>query len=354
VQLNELQRRADSIRETYQAYLDRYQQNLSSLGSEQADVRVVASAVANNVPVAPKMRMYALVGVLLGLAAGFGAALLLTLLDTRVSTPREVENALDVDTLPSIMTLESIEGKAAARASADPVSFIVAEPLSAFAEQFRNLLAAILSRGEGGKAKVIAVTSALPGEGKTTTTLCMAAVAAMGGRRALLIDCDVRRRSASQFVEQRTNRGLSEVLKREATVQEAVISHAGAGFDVLPLSTAAVEARDLLGSPAMEGLLADLRGTYDLILLDTPPVLPVADTRLLVRHVDVTGLLVRWRSTPIKAAEAALDIVADVAPNIAGVALSMVDLRKQSRQGYGDPAYYHKKYKKYYSVSAAT
>jgi Mrp family chromosome partitioning ATPase len=169
-----------------------------------------------------------------------------------------------------------------------------------------------------------------------------------------LIDCDIRRRSASQLIEQRSNRGLVEVLKGETTVQEAVIAHPGAGFDVLPLSTAAVEARDLLGSPAMERLLTQLRGTYDLILLDTPPVLPVADTRLLVRHIDVTGLLVRWRNTPIKAAEAALDIIAENAPNVAGVALTMVDLRKQTRQGYGDPAFYHKKYKNYYSVSAAT
>jgi Mrp family chromosome partitioning ATPase len=122
------------------------------------------------------------------------------------------------------------------------------------------------------------------------------------------------------------------------------------GLHILPLAAAAYTPKDVFGSAAMDRLLADLRGRYDLIVLDTAPVLPVADTRVLAPKADLLVMLARWRKTPEPAVQAALRLIDTADINLAGVVLTMVDMKQQSKYGYGDPGYYYSEYKKYYAA----
>ncbi len=350
--LGELQRRADAVRATYEAYLNRYKETQTKLGTEQADSRVVANAAPPQRPVKPDLKVNLALGALFGLALGLAAVVLAAVLDPRLSTPAEIESALDIEALPSIATLQTIEEDAERAKVTHPVDYILAEPLSAFAEQFRNLRAAISPAAAGGGSEVVALTSALPSEGKTTTSLCLATVAALSGVRTILIDCDVRHRAVSRYTGHAPKGGLIEVLNGEATLDETISHDARSGVHHLSMSAAPTSPRDHFATDAMASLIDELRRRYDYVILDTAPILPLADTRLLVRHVDRVAMLVRWRDTPRRAVEAALQILANADATIAGVALTLVDLRKQATQGYGDPAFYHRKYKNYYTVTA--
>ena len=196
--------------------------------------------------------------------------------------------------------------------------------------------------------KVVAITSALPGEGKTTTSVCLARSAAQQGHSVILIDCDLRRRSVNRMFGAEPTKGLIEVLAGEATLDEAMTIDSVTGVRLLPLAKSSMTPKDVFGSAAMDRLLDQLRQSYDLIILDTAPVLPVADTRVLAPKADVVVFLARWRKTPQHAIEAAFRLLSGTGAHLAGVALTQVDMKLQSKYGYGDPGYYYAEYKKYY------
>jgi uncharacterized protein involved in exopolysaccharide biosynthesis/Mrp family chromosome partitioning ATPase len=343
VTLAELQRQADAVRATYQAYLNRLQENQTQLGTEQADARVVARAAPPLRPSSPNHPMNLALGGMLAIAGGLAAVVLAAALDPRLSTPTDVEAEFDIDALPSIATLKSIDKEGAASAI-HPVAYILQEPLSAFAEQYRNLQAAIVGPG----VEVVAFTSALPGEGKSTTSLAVATVAALSGIRTIIVDCDVRHRSMSRYVNPEQTIGLTQVLAGECSWNSAVHVDPRSGLHHILMTNAPTSLRDFFGGKNMQDLIAELRRSYSLVVLDTAPVLPIADTRHLARLADATAVLVRWRDTPRKAVEAALSIISSAGAQVTGIALTLVDLRRQAAEGFGDPAFYYRKYGSYY------
>jgi capsular exopolysaccharide synthesis family protein len=250
---------------------------------------------------------------------------------------------LDTACLGSIPLLASVD-----ETTLSPIDHVVAKPLSGLSEAFRNLRASVVYSRLGEPVKVVAVTSALPGEGKTTTAVCLGRVAALQGSRVIVVDCDLRRRTVNRLLRSEPTNGLLEVLSGEATLQDAVSVDGETGAHFLALAKSAFTPKDVFGTPAMDRLLAELRARYDFVILDTAPVLPVADTRVLAPKADAVIFLARWRKTPQQAIEAAFRLLAGTGVHIGGVALTQVDMEKQSKYGYGDPGYFYAEYKKYY------
>jgi capsular exopolysaccharide synthesis family protein len=197
---------------------------------------------------------------------------------------------------------------------------------------------------------VVAVTSALPSEGKTTTSVCLARASAHAGARVAIVDCDLRRRKVTSLLGAGAEgKGLLEVLAGEATLDEVLTLDKPSGAYLVPLSRGASTAFDLFATPEMEQLLDDLAERFELVVLDTAPALAVAETRVLAARADAVIVLARWRRTPYKAVDAALKVLENAGAKVAGVALTQVDMRKQSRYGYGDPGFYYAEYKSYYA-----
>jgi capsular exopolysaccharide synthesis family protein len=229
----------------------------------------------------------------------------------------------------------------------DPVAYVVEKPLSRFAEAFRNLRASVATCRTGTMVKVVAITSALPGEGKTTTAMCLGRSAAVAGARVLLIDCDLRQRSINRMLSIEPVNGLIEVLSGAVAVAEALVQDSETGLVVLPVAKSAFTPKDLFGAPTMGRLVSELRRDFDLIILDTAPVLAVADTRVVCPYADAVVVLTRWRRTPRKAVMAALKSLDSPNTFVAGAVLTQVNLREQARVGEGAGAY-ERAYKKYY------
>lgn len=344
VRLNELERNAEATRTLYESYLNRFKQTSSQEGIEQSDARIVSKAKIPTWQSSPNVKLNIAFGMILALGAGLGSIVLAEALAAGLSTAEDVERKLDTAYLGAIPLLSSVAPDAR-----DPVEYVVQKPLSSFAEGLRGLRASILYARLGEPVKVVALTSALPGEGKTTTSICLARTAALQGLRVLIVDCDLRRRTVNRLLASEPERGLIEVLSGESSFQDALVQDAVPGVHLLPLAKSSFTPRDVFGTRAMDNLLASARERYDLVVLDTAPVLPVADTRVLAPKADLVVFLARWRKTPYQAVQTALRQFSGTGAHVAGVALTQVDMREQSKYGYGDPGYYFNDYKGYYA-----
>ncbi|MBO9709903.1 MAG: polysaccharide biosynthesis tyrosine autokinase [Caulobacter sp.] len=347
IRLAELERKADSVRTLYETLLARFKQTTTTQGIEQPDARVVSRARIPTSPSAPKPSLNLALGLFMALGAGAAAVVLAEILMAGLFTEDEVERRLGLPYLGSVPLLASaVEGKIARDLS--PADYLLAKPLSSFAESFRKLRAAILFSRVGETVKVIAITSSLPGEGKTTTTFSLARTLAQSGANVVVVDCDLRQSAINRFLAEKPAVGLLEVLNGQAQLDQALLTDKS-GARILPLSEVAYTPRDVLGSAAMARLLSELRARFDVVLLDTAPLLAVADTRILAPSADAVVMLARWKKTPVKAITTALSLLQGRGIFVAGVALTQVDLKAQGRYGYGDANYYYKSYRQYYA-----
>ncbi|MGH6970132.1 MAG: CpsD/CapB family tyrosine-protein kinase, partial [Caulobacteraceae bacterium] len=284
---------------------------------------------------------------LLGLAGGLAAGFAMEALDSGLTTSADVERWFGLPHLGAIPLLGSTQDDKGPKLA--PPDQIVRKPLSAFAEAFRNLRASVVFSKVDTPVRVILITSALPGEGKTTTTWCLGKSMAMSGSKVVVVDCDLRRRNVSKLAGVEPERGLVELLQGGARLDDVLTHDEESGAWLLPLASSSYTPRDLFGSNAMDRLLEELKHRFDFVILDTAPVIPVSDTRVLAPKADATVFLVQWRKTPRKAIEAGLGLLKSIGVEVTGIALTLVDVREQAKFGYGDAGYYYRSYRKYYS-----
>ncbi|MET0270664.1 MAG: CpsD/CapB family tyrosine-protein kinase [Sphingomonas sp.] len=306
--------------------------------------RIISRAEPPLAPSSPRPLAALAAGALAGLVLGLAAALLVERRYAGLTGGRDIGERLGLSHLGSVPTLRSVLPNAVS-----PLDAMVEAQASGFAEAFRGAMMAIrLAGGRGTQA--IAISSALPNEGKTTFAACLARSIALSGESVVLIDCDARRRDASAlFGFSQRRPGLIEVLRYEATLEEALVRDAASGAWILPLTGPAEEVSELLSGQGMMALLEDCKRRFKRVLIDTAPILAISTTRAIAAMVDVAVLVVRWRATPDHAVRAAIGMLPDEHVRIAGVVLTQVDIRRQTRFGHGDPTFYYEQYAKYYS-----
>jgi capsular exopolysaccharide synthesis family protein len=347
VGLKELERKAEATRTPYQSYLERFKQTAAQQGIEEADARILSRAVPPTAPSSPNVPRNLVIGLLLALGGAFAIVLLLEFFDDGFSTSQEVERSLDLPTLASIPLLASTVNRARS-GKLQPTRFLVDEPLSAFTEAFRNLRTSIQATVTPGRSNVVAVTSSLPGEGKTTTAICLGKALAVAGASVVIVECDVRRPTFRKFMQPRA-RGLLGVLDGSIPLEQALVQDDATSLVYLPIARGDHADGEPLLNPALDDLLEELKSRFDIVLLDTPPVLALTDSRILAAKANAVLYLVRWRKTAKQAVELGLAQLALSGARICGMALTCVDLREQARSGYGDAAYYYGSYKNYYA-----
>jgi len=360
VKLTELEARAGSAHQLYQAFLEKFKETQSQEGAETADSRVISRAVVPSAPSAPdKMRDFEM-AVAGGLFLGFLLAVGAERLDNRLRTADQLEKLVN---LPVLCTVPELKGSARRQQAADR---IVEKPLSSFAEALRGMHLAIAHSNIDKKPRTILITSSVPDEGKTTVALALARVAARGNKRVLLIDCDFRRPSirgalglkdkprgmsggigAGIKVPADHPNGLLDVLAGEKPLEDSLVQDPRSPVQCLLASRIPGNPTDVLGSFAMERLIAKVKAEFDVVVLDSAPLLPVNDTKILARLVDTIAFVVRWEKTPREAVATAAKSLTDIDAPVAGAVLTRADMRRYRYYGHGYQNYYA--YDKYYS-----
>ncbi len=343
VGFTDLNRKAETSQALYEAYLNRYKETVAKEGTERSYARAISWAVVPTTPSSPNIPLNMFLAVFLAIGGGLASALIAELLFTGLTTGDDVEQRLGTNYLGAIPSLKSVGmGK-----STVP-DVIIDEPQSAVSEFFRHLLTSI-NHSVNANAQVVLMTSALPQEGKTVTSIALARMAALQGEHVLMIDCDTRRRSLSRWINVPGDLGLLDVLKGDVPVDGAIVLDEASGAYVLPLGRSRADRGDLVSSDAMFDLLKVLRGRFTYIVLDCAPVLPVTAARVLAKAADAVVFVARWRKTPDHAIRAALRLIPTDRATIAGVALTQVNIKEQKRSGFGDAAFYYDHYQSYYA-----
>ncbi len=352
VRLRELEREAEAGRGLFQRFLDRSEQVTRSEGLASPDARVVARAFTPTGPSSPNVTLNLLLAVMAGCVAGGSLGLALGVLESGVYSESDVETHFGLAHIASVKTLsgslrERLSGKVV-----EPIQYIVDKPLSSFSESFRTIRSAIRISSIDTKNTVIAVSSPLPGDGKTTIAVCLGRVSAMAGSSVLIIDGDLRRRRLTKMLCPDVDKGLLEVLDGTARLEDVVVRDEASGLLILPVAESTFTPRDIFSSESFGALMAQLRIQYDQVIMDTAPLLAVSDVRMTTPHIDSILMVVLWKKTPVGLICRALDGLSASKVKVLGVVLNKVNLRVQAYygyRGYYGSGYYYGRSQKYYS-----
>jgi capsular exopolysaccharide synthesis family protein len=342
VQLRELQREADANKLLYENFLTKFKQTSSEEDIQQADARLVSSALPPRIPSFPKKTVLVGFSFLVSLLIGAAAAFILERLDNGFRSAEQVEKLLGVSTLglvPGIVRQEL------------PQDVVVKRPTSQYSEAIRSIRTALRYSDVDNPPKVVLITSSLSGEGKTVFATSLARSVARSGGKALLVDCDLRRPSVSKVLEVDGEPGMLDVFAEHPDIDALIRVDEGSGMHYIPSKGGTANPQDLLSSQQMRTFLEKMRARYDLIVLDAPPVLAVSDPIILSHFVDTTIYLIRWETTPRPIVIGAVKMLRANGGDIAGVVLSRVNTRKHATYGYGDAGYYYGRYSNYYGYS---
>jgi polysaccharide biosynthesis transport protein len=353
IQYTLLKRDVDTNRQLYEGLLQKMKEAGVSAGLKSNNFRIVDSARPPQAPIEPNIPRNLMFAIVLGLASGIGLAFLLEGLD---NTVRTTEQAQIISGLPSLGMIPL--GSKSAREGPNPKRLVIAaskeavelvtqvRPQSQMAESYRALRTSLLLSSLGAPPKVVMVTSALPQEGKTTTSINTAVVLAQKGVRVLLIDADMRRPSIHKTLGMGPHSGLSNVLTGSIPLEQAITSTTVLpNLFVLPAGTPPPNPAELLASSNMRDVLGKLREQYDHIVIDTPPSLSVTDAVVLSPRADAVLLVIRSGQTTKQALRRSRDVLTQVNARVVGVLLNAVDLSSPDYYYYYE---YQGKYARYY------
>lgn len=341
VELKDLERDAETRRQLYTAFLGRLREITDQQMIEHPGASVGSFATKPQEPSFPKPKRVISVALVGSLAFGLMLAFLVEGLDIRVRTAEQLARLAGLPTLAMIPK----------RSGGRPVHHrLIDRPRSAFSEALRNVHLELRLLGMGRAPQVLVVTSALPGEGKTTVSLGLAAAAASAGHRTALVDLDLHRPSlAGALGRQPEGPDLIQFLSGACGLDEVAVAD-----ERLPsLSTFAVakspaDPRALVASPRMSDLLLQLRQRFDFVVLDTPPLLPVRDAKILAGLADAVLLVVRWGETKEDAVQSAVEVLGLPRKQLIGAVLNRVCLKSHAKASFGDSGQYYGQYRKYY------
>jgi len=352
VRLRELEREAQGSQNLYNNFLERFKMTDGQDGIIEADARIVSRATLPFSQSSPKLKFNLLLAFVLGSLLGMAAVVAAEIFDNGLASAKEVETDVGVPFLGFVPKVNAgIRGtlRRLVRLDNKPHDYIVDKPFSSYAESYRTVRTSIqLGEINGKPLQLIAFVSPNSGDGKTTSALSLARLSAMSGTKTIVIDCDTRRRGLSQYVIAKRQHDFARFIQSDdEELAEYIERDELTDTDIITLSRGENSPRDLFGSKKFLEVLNTLRESYDLILLDTPPVLPVAETRILANLADGVILTTRWRRTKKDSVILAHQILKDARANVLGLIMTQTKLNQ--RYAVGSYALDHSAYRKYYS-----
>jgi polysaccharide biosynthesis transport protein len=361
VQLRELERSAETYKNLYQTFLQRYQEAVQQQSFPVTEARIISYASPPAGPSEPRKFLVLAACILIGGIVGGGVATFREFRDRFFRTGEQVRDVLGLEYLGSVPLVEPsknkvvpgqlVAGQVFKRSQVS--NYAIDHPLSSFAETLRSAkIAADLSINK--QQKIIGIVSALPGEGKSTIAVNLAQILAKSAR-TLLIDADLRNPGATRALGQHAEEGLLEVLLENKSPAALLLSDPASGLRFLPavVKRRVPHSSELLASQQMMKLLSQAAGEFDYVVLDLPPLGPVVDARAISPRVDGFVMVVEWGGSSRKVVRDTLESDPQIANRCLGVILNKVDSSKMKLyREYGSSEYYASRYTSYYQDNA--
>ncbi len=362
VQLRELEREAETYKNMYQTFLQRYQEAIQQQSFPLTEARVITRASASDRASHPKKPLVLALFFVLGAAVGAGVGAFREFRDRFFRTGDQVRDTLGLEFLgiaplivPGKLVPESQEGPNFTRKTSSVSNYVVEHPLSAFAETLRSAKIAADLGLSGKTCKIIGIVSSLPGEGKSTISVNFAELLASQGNRTILIDGDLRNPGATRAIARHAEAGLLEALLDGRNIQNILLRNPQTKLSFLPavVKHRVPHSAELLASPAMRNILTSLSAEADYVVIDLPPLGPVVDARAISSRVDGFIFVAEWGKTARRVVRQVLTTDPFIRDKCLGVILNKVDQdRMKLYRSYGSSEYYYSRYSQYYQESA--
>jgi succinoglycan biosynthesis transport protein ExoP len=346
VNIRSLESEVKANKQLYETLLSRLKETdvQTDTSLQQADARIISRATVPGGPFYPRKNMMVLAALVVSAVVGMALALVADFLDSGFRSLGQIETMTGLPTLALVPSLKDGD-----RHGKRPHEIAVERPNSGYGEAIRTIRTGLLLTHIDRPPRTVLVTSSVPGEGKTSVALSVACSAARSAQKSIVIDCDLRHSNLHNYLEYPNKIGLTDYLAGQASLEDVVEIDPRSGVHFITAGSRAPNPADLLGSQEMKKLLTRLASLYDLVVLDSPPLLPVSDGLVLVRMVDKAIFLVRWEKTKRETALTGLKMLMEAGADLAGIALTQVDVRKHAQYDYSDSGYYYSSsYKNYY------
>lgn len=345
VQLRALERESDANKVLLQQFLSRSEEITAQtdLVAQQTNARVLSAAVIPDKPSAPKVVQILALTFLAATAIAALVVVFVENLDRGYRSGDQIEHATGARCLGLIPIWRG------RKRDRGPHNHIVKSPASLFGESVRAVYTSVLVTANRPSPRTVLITSSQPKEGKTTLATCLTRVCTIAGKKAVIVEADLRKPSVHRYMAVAQAPGVTEFCRGEANIDEVLHQDPETSSWIVPSGKLNSDPTKVLNSTRLRTLLSELSDRFDLVIIDSPPVMAVADARLLAPHVDATVFVVRWAGTHRQTVIQAVKNLVDGGANVAGVVLSMVDPEKHARYGFGDSGYYDMAVKAYYA-----
>jgi capsular exopolysaccharide synthesis family protein len=316
--LTGLEAQAQAYRKLYESFLQRLTENQQQESYPVSNARVITEASTPLAKTYPKSKLILLLSILLGLIGGAAVTAIRSVLDGSVRDAKQIRQVLGLECLASLPTYHQ-DDAAAAHVEA------LGAPFSPFSDAVRGIKVSLQNASRGKPVLCLGVMSLLPGEGKSTLTTNLAALFAASGSKTLLIDADCCAPSLSRRLAPSTQRGLIEAL-RDGPEKSITLDPKTNAF-ILPLShpERLINSADLLASPAMKELLAQVAAAFAIIIFDLPPLSRAVDARVVGPQLDQCILVVERGRTPLEPLKEAVDLLRTEKIPLMGAIINKVD-----------------------------
>lgn len=368
--IRDLESRAKGLRSLYETFLQRYMGSAQQETFPTSDTRVVFQALPPATKSKPKTRLVLPLGILGGLALGVGLALLRDLMDRVFRTSTQVETVLQLPCLslvpllparksPNVpVRLQKTDDDVQQRIVSSPTAIhrtVVGMPLSRYTEAIRSIKLAIDHNPAKISSQVVGITSALPNEGKTTIAASLAQLLGHTGKKAIIVDCDLRNPSLTATFAPKAACGLIEVANGSRSLSDAIWRDPTTNLAFLPAVRRGplLHTSEILCAETISKLFDRLRAEYDYIIVDLPPLTPLVDVRATSSLIDCYILVVEWGRTKIDVVQHALHTAPNIHESLIGAVLSKTDTKAMARYDGHRSYYYHDSHYIRYGLSGS-
>src|ERR1700730_5759845 len=357
VTLRELESTAKNYHSLYESFLQRYTGAVQQETFPLAETRLVSLASALTTKVKPKPLYVFALSLMGGIALGVGVGLLRDLMDRVFRTRTQVQSLLQIPCIAMVPLLKTSRLRRKQLPAKAPEERIVARdasmfwrvvdsPFSIFSESIRSIKLATHYYGTGtGPNRVIGFTSALPNEGKSTIAAAVVQLTAKAGGRVIIVDCDLRISSLSRRLAPNAKIGIVDVISGARSLEEAIWKDPATNLFFLPaIKTAPLFSNEVLGSEPTKILIDTLRASFDLVIVDLPPLVPIVDARAAAHLVDCMILVIEWGRTKINVVRHALDTAPNLQQAIVGAVLNKTNMDHLPQYDVQHKSMYQNKY----------